>query len=123
MIPDYHGYVFPPSNSLSAIDSYYFNIVRNETDWGNQPREKYGYKREKDTVSPSNHKFSVDKVQTVLKKLSETQRLEKIRDMNVKGQDYQPDIYSNDTVQKFQYHKIYSGNTWPVLGLYMSTFN
>ena len=98
-------------------------MIRNETDWENKPREKYRNKSVKEIVSPSIHKFSVDKVQMVLKKLSEAKRLEKIRDMNIKGQDSQPGGYPRDTISKFRYHNIYSGNTRPLLGLYTSNFH
>ena len=98
-------------------------MIRNETDWENKPREKYRNKSVKEIVSPSIHKFSVDKVQMVLKKLSEAKRLEKIRDMNIKGQDSQGDGYPRDTMPKFHYHKIYSGSSRPVLGLYTSNFH
>ena len=121
MIPVSQEYVFPPSNSISATDSYYYNMVRNETEWGNKPIKKY--RDTSDIASPSSHKFSVDKVQKVLKHLSEAQRLENSRDMNIKGQDSQPDGYPRDTIPKFHYHKIYSGNTRPVLGLYTSNFH
>ena len=125
---DLLGLLFPPSNSISSADSSYFNMIQKEAKWGGQSRyqskEEHEKKTSKSALSPSSNSlsqadreyFNIVKTEDGLSKFIKV-KLEQ-NNARTEAKAYTLKL-QGATIPHCLYHKIYSDDSRPVLGLYL----
>ena len=123
--------LFPPANSISAADSSYFNMIQKEVEWGGQShyqsKEEHEKKTSKSALSPSSNSlsqadreyFNIVKTEDGLSKFIKVKLEQNNARTEAKAYNLKLSEPQSATIPHFLYHKIYSDDSRPVLGLYL----